>query len=128
MVSVSLGAAKNPHPMTEVTFGNSRKNFRVGDAICAVAKALWPIKTAAHLSASTDVSQRMAEYWLNGKYDMSLESVQKLIRSDEGYEFLSALMGNSTAKWWSDVQVAKRRVELRRTMSETQKEMRSLRD
>ncbi len=128
MSLLSLDATGNPARDTEVRFGKCRNGFRFIEAMTAVARGLWPKKTAVNLSSRADVSPRMAEYWLACKHEMSLESVQNLIQSDEGYEFLVAFMGDSKAQWWSDVQCVKKRIDIRRKMDEVQQEMRALND
>lgn len=34
---------------------------------CAVARTIWPIKTAEHWAAAAGVKPRMAKYWLAGR-------------------------------------------------------------
>jgi hypothetical protein len=71
----------------------------------AVAKAFWPQGTPKALAAKTHVSHRAAEFWLAGKYDMSLGAARELLRSEEGYQFLVALMGDCDARWWQRVKL-----------------------
>lgn len=66
----------------------------------AVCRRLWPEKTAKNLAAEAGVSERMAAYWLAGKYDMTLTAAHRLIRSQHGYQFLAALMSGSQQGWW----------------------------
>lgn len=44
-----------------------------------VAKALWPHKTAAHLAAKANVTERAAEYWIAGQREPSAIAVQAVL-------------------------------------------------
>lgn len=41
----------------------------VGRKFGAVAKVLWPFKTAAHVATIGNVNQRTAERWLAGEFE-----------------------------------------------------------
>lgn len=45
----------------------------------AVARALWPRKTAAHLAAKARVSERQAKNWLAGEHEPSARAVQAIV-------------------------------------------------
>lgn len=77
-----------------------RRPLRWADQILSVARAIWPAKTAQHLAFHTTVSERAAEFWLAGKYDMSLAAARELLRSEHGYEFLTALVGEDCEALW----------------------------
>jgi hypothetical protein len=77
-----------------------RSELRWISQISAVARALWPTKTALNLASHTNVSERAAEFWLAGKYDMSLAAARELLRSEHGYEFLTALVGDDCEALW----------------------------
>lgn len=50
-----------------------------GRKLGAVARALWPVKTAAHLAASIGCSQRAAEFYLSGSREWSGAAVAALV-------------------------------------------------
>lgn len=68
--------------------------------IVAAARALWPKKTAQYLAFNANCSERAAEFWLAGKYDMSLPAARDLLRTEHGYEFLVALVGEDCEALW----------------------------
>ena len=45
----------------------------------AVAKLLWPFKTAAHLATIAGCDPRTAERWLSGEYEPPISVVQALL-------------------------------------------------
>lgn len=47
------------------------------------ARALWPIKTAANVASRTGVTERMAQFWLAGRFEPSNEAFKLII--DELY-------------------------------------------
>jgi len=46
----------------------------------AVARVLWPRKTASNWAAAAGVKERMAKYWLAGKYEVSADGKLAIIR------------------------------------------------
>jgi len=128
MPLVSLVSAKNLSGSAEQRFGKSRTGVRCTAAIVAVAKKLWPVKTAFNLGDRAGVGERAAEKWMQGPRQMSLGAVRELLETDNGYEILTAIMKDSNAQWWFELQCAKRRIELRREMDKNQREMRALGD
>lgn len=80
-------------PSTRITAlqdGGNRTGVRLIAQLMRVARELWPVKTAAELSARTGVSLRQAEKWLALKANISGEAYARLIRSEEGLSFLEA--------------------------------------
>jgi hypothetical protein len=72
-----------------------------------IAAAFWPKKTAQNMAHATHVSERAAEFWIAGKYDMSLSAARHLLRSDEGFDYLVALVGEDCeALWFQRVKLA----------------------
>jgi len=70
------------------------------DDLLHVAISIWPRKTAQNLAAVTHVSERAAEFWLAGKYDMSLPAARELLRTEQGFEYLTALVGEDCEAAW----------------------------
>lgn len=72
-----------------------------------IATAIWPKKTAQSLAHATHVSERAAEFWLAGKYDMSLPAARHLLRTEDGFDYLVALVGEDCdALWFQRVRLA----------------------
>lgn len=89
-----------------VPFPRSEARFTIFSAIVAVLKDIWPRKTISHASFATGVSERAVKYWLAGQTRMSLEHVVALLRTDDGYAILVAIMGDCQAEWWLATQAA----------------------
>jgi hypothetical protein len=103
VTSIIRGKAKRTNSGTS----QNRSELRWIRDVIATSRALWPAKTAQHLAEKTSVSERAAEFWLAGKYDMSLAAARDLLRSEDGYKFLVALVGDDCeARWWARVKLA----------------------
>lgn len=83
-------------------FGNNRKGIRFSDAVCDLARRLWPSKTAANLAGRAGTSVRAAELWLEGRTEPGAEALVQLLRSDAGFELLQNLMEGSGTRWWRE--------------------------
>ncbi len=124
VTSIAAGKAKGTDLGTSA-IGSDLQWF---SAVIAVARALWPVKTAQNLAHKTQVSERAASFWLAGKYDMSLGAARELLRSEEGYAFLAALVGEDCdARWWKRVKLNASAAETRRALNEQAKKLESLR-
>jgi len=86
----------------EKRFPKSRNWIRVSDAVAAVARRMWPAKTAVNLAGRSGVTQRAAELWLEGRNDISADALVELLRSDAGYDVLQELMQGAPSKWWRE--------------------------
>jgi hypothetical protein len=93
-----------------------------------VARELWPTGTAHHLAAKSKVSSRAAEFWLAGQRDISLEAARELLRSEEGYPFLVALMGDCDARWWQRVKLRYDSGKLKREILAQERRLAELRN
>lgn len=82
------------------SFGFERSGLPVVEAISAVARRIWPNKTARHLAARAGTTHRAAEYWLGQQTGMSADALAELLRSDAGLDMLSAIMGDAKPNWW----------------------------
>src|SRR5947209_9918660 len=82
------------------TSSAKRNDLRWIADMLAVARRIWPIKTAAHLAEATGVSERAAQFWLAGTTGMTLAAARELIRSEHGYEFLVAYVGEDCEALW----------------------------
>jgi hypothetical protein len=95
-------------------------------AVLAVARALWPVKTAQNLAHKTHVTERAAAFWLAGERDISLDAARSLLRSEDGYDFLVALMGDSDARWWVRTKLRRDHGDLKRQIMAQRKRLEEL--
>lgn len=100
----------------EKRFPNKRSWIRCSEAVVAVARRMWPSKTAANLSSRCEVGQRAAELWMEGRNDISADALVNLLRSDAGFELLQELMQGSGTKWWRDFERGVRITEIENQM------------
>lgn len=82
------------------SFGFDRTGLPVVEAVAAVARKLWPIKTARQLAARAGVSHRAGEFWLSQQTGMSADALAELLRSDAGLHMLEAIVGEARPSWW----------------------------
>ncbi|MBX3579970.1 MAG: hypothetical protein KF723_22430 [Rhizobiaceae bacterium] len=75
------------------------------DRLVRVARAIWPVKTDLELAARTGTSDRACRDLLARRGGMSLEAVARLLQSEEGLEFLMALLGDASPGWRRDLEV-----------------------
>lgn len=66
---------------------------------------MWPVKTDVELSIRTGTSDRACRDLLAGRGGMSLDAVARLLQSDEGFEFLVALLGDASPQWRRSLEV-----------------------
>lgn len=86
----------------ETGFGNRRSGIRCIDAVCDLARRLWPSKTAANLAGRAHISRRAAELWLEGRTEPGADALVNLLRSDAGFELLQSIMQGSGTRWWKE--------------------------
>ncbi len=89
-----------------ISFVRNETSFVVLQNFISAIKAAWPKKTAAHVAHFTGTTERTVQFWLAGSTRMSLDAVAALLRTDEGYQILEAVMGDCQAEWWLDTKVA----------------------
>jgi len=116
MRPVFAAASGNANPNTDKVGGGYRHDLRSMWPIVQKSRALWPEKTAPQLALRANVSVRAAERWLAGGTEMTAGAFIALLRSDEGFAFLDAVMSamprQARAKWWQRLTLAARRVDL----------------
>lgn len=83
-------------------FSKHRTKIRCVDAVCEMARSLWPSKTALHLASRAEVSKRAVELWLEGRTEPGADALVNLLRSDAGFHLLQQLMHGSGTRWWKD--------------------------
>lgn len=97
-------------------FAKNRKRIRCVDAVCGMARRLWPSKTAINLSSRAEISQRAAELWLEGRTEPGADALINLLRSDVGFELLQSIMNGSQTRWWRDFERGVHIAELEKRM------------
>lgn len=103
-----------------VRFGGSTTGYVWMADLVAAAKGLWPKKTNAELAVRTGFSDRACEAWLSMRTNMSADAVVALLRSDDGFVFLSALVGPAKPKWWRGFKKRVRKAQLSDQLRELQ--------
>lgn len=83
-------------------FKGRRSRIRCVDAVCEMARRLWPSKTAINLSSRAEISKRAAELWLEGRTEPGADALVNLLRSDAGFALLQSIMEGSGTRWWKE--------------------------
>lgn len=100
-----MGAASQANAgrsnLTTEKVSAKRNDLQWIEAMLTVARRIWPNKTAQHLAHATHVTERAAQFWLAGQTGMTLAAARELMRSEHGFEFLVAYVGEDcTAPWF----------------------------
>lgn len=114
MAALNIVATKNAKSSTDSTFRQSGKTFPTNSIVMRVAQKLWPKKTDMVLADKTGASDRLCRYWLENKYNLGADHLAALLRSDEGFQVLDAIIGDARPVWWRSFRRSVRRAELRR--------------
>jgi hypothetical protein len=69
-------------------------------AITELLKIKHPRKTWAFLSDLLGVSERVAKHRLSNARSYTIEELQRLLQSEDGFEILQTLMDEAQPKWW----------------------------
>jgi hypothetical protein len=83
-------------------FSKHGKRIPLVDAVCGLARRLWPSKTAVNLACRAQISERAAKLWLEGRTEPGADALVNLLRSDAGFELLQSIMEGSGTRWWKD--------------------------
>lgn len=95
--AITSNFAKNG---TDDCVGNYRRSRRLNASVMQISRGLFPLKTAHHLSEMTGYSVRAAERWLSEKTVLPADALASLIQSPQGREYLTAVMADTTPRWW----------------------------
>jgi hypothetical protein len=117
---VALNTA-NAKSGTGKSFTRNAKSFAISVPLISAIKQLWPRKTSQIVSHLTGCDERTVKFWLAGETRMSVESVSALLRTEEGFEILSAIMGDQKPKWWVAMKAA---MNVRRSREALEREKR----
>lgn len=72
----------------------------VNFAITEVLKIKFPLKTWAHLASILGLQERSAKYRLANTRAYTSDELQALLHSEDGLDFLVAVMGDAQPAWW----------------------------
>jgi hypothetical protein len=128
MAVVSLIRSKTAKTRGEDNFTKREEGFIVFEKIVSVIRQAWPRKTAAHVSYLTGVTERGVKFWLAGETRMSVPHVAALLKTEEGFAILKAVMGDARPAWWVETMTAAELRESRRAMRAEQRRTERLRD
>jgi hypothetical protein len=85
-------------------------------AVMEVVRKLWPAKPDFALMDKAGAAERTCRYWLELKYNIKGEALANLLRSDEGFLILEAVMGNAKPRWWIDFKRSVKLADLKREL------------
>lgn len=86
----------------EADFGGNRSGLRLNAAVRDTLRRLFPTKTADNASALTGLTKRRCEQLLSEQTGISAPVLADLIKSEVGFEFLEAVMGDDAPGWFND--------------------------
>lgn len=90
------------HAVTRNTQVGHQKAKRASPTNSAVIKRIKEMyeKPTALLMDWFRISERTAKRKLGGHRELSMEEIGRLIRSEQGFEIVTAIMGDAKPKWW----------------------------
>lgn len=98
-LSVAIGGKANQGGGE--TFTRSEQNVHPNAALSRVFRALSPRKTWLFVAERLGLSERVAKQRLACDREYSAAEIAVMLQSEEGLSFLSAIMADSTPRWWS---------------------------
>lgn len=119
-------AAAKPNSGPESPCLNQGKGFPANSIVMRVAQRLWPLKTDMALAEKTGTSDRMCRYWLQQRYSLSAGDLVSLLRSEEGLQFLRAIMAGARPVWWRRFERSTRLSALRAAQEQQRREIEQL--
>lgn len=83
---------------------DSERTWNGPNWFAAICRRLFPQKTGFSLHLATGFCERTCYKYASGQTKPSANLICALLHSEEGDEWLAAIMSGSTAKWWNDYQ------------------------
>lgn len=127
MANVVALNGQNAKSASGKSFTGRAKTFPISEAIANAIKGLWPRKTAQHVSFVTGCDERTVKFWLAGETRMSVESVSKLLATDDGFAILTAIMGDAEPEWWELAKLSHRTSQNNKAIRKAERETARLR-
>lgn len=126
MPAASATARKSANSKGAVRCTKMGKALPLISIVMRAARTLWPAKASLELADRTGASERMCKYWLAEKYELSAEHLVRLLRSDEGFTILEAVMGDERPQWWRKFKRSAQLAALRKQQAEARKAIEQL--
>ena len=120
---VSVAAGKFANSRGESPCRKNEAPLQTNSIVMRVARSLWPSKAIIRIAEITGASERMCQYWLANRYSLSANDVAAFLRSDDGLQFLEAIMGEAKPVWWKRMKRSAERAALRRSQRELQRQI-----
>jgi hypothetical protein len=76
-----------------------------------IVRSLFAVKGGTALHCITGVDERTCQRYAAGHVRPPGYFIRTLLRSEEGWQFLAALMEGSEARWWAETKRARRIAE-----------------
>jgi hypothetical protein len=92
-------------------------------AISETLKVLFPRKTWALLADLTGITERVAKHRLSNARAYTVDELQSLLQSENGFEILQTLMAGAEPKWWWWAKRVIATAERRRQAAEIEQEI-----
>jgi len=118
--------AANPAHATR--FGKRETYCGHWDRIHTAITGIFPVKTAANMSAVTGLTPRACEYFLSRRTGLSSDAIVALLASEDGLTYLTALMGDARPAWWKRLKRTARREIVQREIEDLERELKAIDD
>lgn len=122
MTAMSIAGGEKSNLETERSFGRKSSKVRPISFIASAAKGLWRNKVAVELAERSGVSVRTAENYLAGDRDMNGNALVRLLQSDVGPAFLTAMIAelppSRQVAWREELGRAAKRARLLQELAE----------
>jgi hypothetical protein len=96
-VSIAAGKANSGGAETCTAFTETCTTSRI---ISETLSRICPEKTWAYIAKLTGINERAAKHRKAGSRRYTAADLAAILRSDNGYVVLAAIMAESNAKWW----------------------------
>lgn len=70
------------------------------EAVTELLKSRYPIKTWGFLASLINSTERVAKHRLSNARSYTIEELQMMLQSEDGFEVLQILMDGAQPKWW----------------------------
>lgn len=64
------------------------------------ARKIFPTNTWANLGLALPLNERVLKHRLAGTREFTIDELRCLLRSEDGFKYLTALMAGAEPKWW----------------------------